>query len=104
VFLIVVKYKDSLKKPHGQIYFILDYNFFYLIFVVHKYKLLSMNTLAFMRPATKKKDGHDGVLYMHNFVTGFQELVFDNHEAARKYAKADGALHILRQAPRRLVR
>lgn len=42
-------------------------------------------TLAYIRVATERKDGKDGVLYLHHFVTGFQELIFDTHEHAARF-------------------
>jgi hypothetical protein len=42
----------------------------------------------FLRQATKHKDGHDGVLYLHNWGTGWQELVFPNVEEALKWYAA----------------
>lgn len=42
--------------------------------------------LAFKRIATEKKDGKNGFLYFHHFGTGWQELIFDSHEAAKEYA------------------
>lgn len=48
---------------------------------------MQKETLVFKRMATKTKDNKDGVLYIHSWGTGFQELIFDNHEAASR-AKA----------------
>ena len=42
-------------------------------------------TLTFQRMATKQKDGKNGVLYVHAWNTGFQQLVFDDHEAAKRF-------------------
>lgn len=42
-------------------------------------------TLSYIRVAIEKKDGRNGVLYLHHFVTGFQELIFDTHEHAKKF-------------------
>lgn len=44
-------------------------------------------TLIFKRMATKAKDGNKGVIYLHSWSTGYQELIFESHEAANK-AKA----------------
>lgn len=41
--------------------------------------------LSYLRVAHKQKDGADGVLYMHQWATGYQELVFVNEEAAKKF-------------------
>ena len=32
----------------------------------------------------------DGVVYLHHFGTGFQELVFPDHAAAASFAKTSG--------------
>lgn len=40
------------------------------------------NSLAYIRCAHKEKDGHDGLLYLHRWPTGFQYLIFpDSHTA-----------------------
>lgn len=47
-------------------------------------------TLTYLRPARKQINHvNDGVLYLHHFGTGFQELVFNNHAAARQFADAN---------------
>jgi hypothetical protein len=43
-----------------------------------------METLTYIRKATKTNDGHDGLLYRHTWATGFQELIFSSKEAADK--------------------
>ena len=45
---------------------------------------MKQETLHFKRMATKSKDGKDGVIYVHCFNNGYQELIFDNHEAAQR--------------------
>ena len=53
------------------------------------YTVTVRRTLSYVRKVRKKIDHlADGVLYMHHFGTGFQELVFANHDAARKHAQA----------------
>jgi len=32
----------------------------------------------------------DGVVYIHHFGTGWQELVFPDHEAAQRFAEVNG--------------
>jgi hypothetical protein len=41
-----------------------------------------METLNFVRVATKAKDNADGFLYIHNWATGWQELIFHTKEEA----------------------
>ena len=50
-----------------------------------------MATLTYRRRARKGVDHtSDGVLYVHHFGTGFQELVFADHAAAARFAAANG--------------
>jgi hypothetical protein len=42
-------------------------------------------TINYLRAATVKVDGADGFLYIHHWATGWQELVFQSHEAAAQY-------------------
>jgi hypothetical protein len=49
------------------------------------------NRLHYVRKASRAKDGQDGVLYFHHFGTGSQELIFQDHGAAAKFAKAETA-------------
>ena len=42
-------------------------------------------TLSFARVATQAKDNADGFLYVHNWATGFQQLVFASKEAAETW-------------------
>lgn len=44
-----------------------------------------MKKLSFLRVARKATDGHDGYVYRHNFGTGFQDLIFESHEAANRW-------------------
>ena len=44
--------------------------------------------LNYLRAATVKLDGADGFLYIHHWATGWQELVFQSHEAAAQYIAA----------------
>jgi hypothetical protein len=47
--------------------------------------------LRFTRRARKGVDHvSNGFLYVHFFGTGYQELVFDSHEAAARFASANG--------------
>jgi hypothetical protein len=45
-------------------------------------------TINYLRAATVKVDGADGFLYIHHWATGWQELVFQSHEAAAQYIAA----------------
>ena len=47
----------------------------------------SMQTLHFVRVATKAKDSLDGLLYIHQWETGFQELIFNSKESAENWIK-----------------
>jgi len=47
----------------------------------------SMQTLHFVRAATKAKDSLDGLLYIHQWETGFQELIFNSKESAENWIK-----------------
>lgn len=46
-----------------------------------------METLNFVRVATKAKDNADGFLYIHNWPTGWQELIFHTKEEAALWVK-----------------
>jgi hypothetical protein len=41
-------------------------------------------TLTYVRVARKAKDGQDGFIYLHHWGTGWQELIYSSHEAAKK--------------------
>ncbi len=42
-------------------------------------------TLNYQGVAVKTIHGYNGVRYIHNWATGYQELVFSSHEAAQKF-------------------
>lgn len=46
---------------------------------------MKKETLIFKRMAIAAKDGKTGVIYIHSWGTGFQELIFDSHSAAIRY-------------------
>ena len=41
--------------------------------------------LIYLRKATTAQDGADGVLYRHEWATGWQDLVFSSHRAAEAF-------------------
>lgn len=43
------------------------------------------HTLCFIREATVKKDFQAGVLYLHSWASGHQELIFGTHDDAAKF-------------------
>lgn len=45
------------------------------------------HTLTFNRIASRRDSPTDGFVYVHDFGTGFQELVFSTHEQAADYLK-----------------
>ena len=48
---------------------------------------MTKHTLIYRRKVRKNVDHiNDGLLYLHHFGTGWQELVFGTHEAARRFA------------------
>ncbi len=50
-----------------------------------------MATLTYRKRARKGVDHTtDGVVYVHHFGTGFQELVFTDHASAARFAAANG--------------
>jgi hypothetical protein len=48
-------------------------------------------SVSFLRIARVASDGCAGVLYRHGFRTGYQDLVFVNHDEAQKFASSVGA-------------
>ena len=46
-----------------------------------------MQTLNFVRIARESKDNANGFLYVHNWETGFQELIFKSKEEAEEWIK-----------------
>ena len=43
------------------------------------------DTLIYRRKATHAKDNADGLLYLHRWPTGYQELIFRDEDAAQKW-------------------
>lgn len=50
---------------------------------------MSKGTLKYVRVATKGKDSCDGLLYIHQWPTGHQELVMVSEAHADKFGKAE---------------
>lgn len=48
-------------------------------------------TLTYLRPATRAKDGFDGLLYRNTWETGYQLLIFETHEAAARFIAYNNA-------------
>ena len=44
-------------------------------------------TLNYVRVARESKDNHNGFLYVHNWPTGFQELIFSSKKSAETWIK-----------------
>jgi hypothetical protein len=50
-----------------------------------------MSSLTFKKRVRKNIDHtDDGVMYLHHFGTGWQELVFPDHMAAKQFAEEAG--------------
>jgi hypothetical protein len=48
-----------------------------------------VGTLGYARVALKAKDGTDGLLYIHRWKTGNQELIFPSEDAADRFGKIE---------------
>lgn len=46
---------------------------------------MKLHTLTKIRRATKQQDGAEGYLYVHQWPTGFQELVFSTESLAQQF-------------------
>lgn len=46
---------------------------------------MKIHTLTRLRSAHKHEDGAEGILYMHQWPTGFQELIFANEKLADQF-------------------
>lgn len=46
---------------------------------------MNLHTIHLIRRAHKNTDGVEGLLYLHQWPTGFQELVFEREELARQF-------------------
>lgn len=46
-----------------------------------------MQTIHYLRKAHKREDGNDGLLYLHRWETGYQELIFDSDKQAQTFIK-----------------
>lgn len=46
---------------------------------------MCLHTLTKIRRATKSRDGHEGFLFVHQWPTGFQELVFETEALASNF-------------------
>lgn len=47
--------------------------------------MAQLHTLTKIRRALKSRDGYDGILYVHQWPTGFQELVFATETLASQF-------------------
>lgn len=47
-----------------------------------------MHTLTFKRVASHRTDGSDGLLYIHSWPTGWQELIFHSREHAAGFLRS----------------
>lgn len=45
----------------------------------------NQETLTYLRKATHSKDNADGLLYLHKWATGYQELIFPDEVAAQRW-------------------
>jgi hypothetical protein len=45
-------------------------------------------TLNYKRVAHKSNDGDDGLIFVHTWATGFQELIFRDYDHAKKWMVA----------------
>jgi len=41
--------------------------------------------MTFIRLATKSKDGMNGFLYRQSWSSGYQDLIFESHEQAKRF-------------------
>ena len=46
---------------------------------------MKLHTLTKIRRAMKQQDGAEGILYIHQWPTGFQELVFATETLAQQF-------------------
>lgn len=46
--------------------------------------------MEYVRDATAKKDGHDGLLFGYNWATGYELLIFPDNEKAEAFAARQG--------------
>jgi hypothetical protein len=46
---------------------------------------MKLHTLTKIRRATKHSDGAEGILYIHQWPTGFQELIFETEALAQQF-------------------
>ena len=49
--------------------------------------------LTYRKIARKSTEGVRGVVYLHHFITGFQELVFSSHQKAQQWAHESGIVY-----------
>lgn len=46
---------------------------------------MKLHTLTKLRVTHKERDGHEGFLYVHQWPTGFQEVIFANEKLAEQF-------------------
>lgn len=46
---------------------------------------MKLHTLTKIRRASKHGDGAEGILYVHQWPTGFQELIFETEALAQQF-------------------
>jgi hypothetical protein len=48
---------------------------------------MNLHTLTKIRRASKHGDGAEGIVYVHQWPSGFQELIFENEKIAEEFLK-----------------
>lgn len=62
--------------------------------------VLSLHSLTYIRRATVARDGSAGLLYLHDYGTGYQHLIFQTHEHAKTWeTELNTATQIPQRAP-----
>mgnify|MGYP000432078952 CR=1 FL=1 len=59
---------------------------------------IKAHTVTYVREAKKRSDGSDGLLFVHRWGTGYQELIFPTRQAAQDFEdRENGALVTLKR-------
>lgn len=62
---------------------------------------IKAHTVTYLRHASAKRDGADGVLCLHKWPTGYQELIFASRKAAQDFEDRENGIRVVLKKAKR---